>query len=64
MYYIYIKNKNFVHQVGNQPRLFYNARSTTHQDSAVQINIRAVKRTGRFLSSSYFDSPLLRIEAY
>ena len=32
MYYIKI-NKNFVHQVGNQPRLYYDARSTNHQDS-------------------------------
>jgi hypothetical protein len=30
MYYILI-NKNFVHQIGDQPRLYYNARSTTHQ---------------------------------
>jgi len=26
-------NKNFVHQVGDQPRLYYDARSTNHQDS-------------------------------
>jgi len=25
-------NKNFVHQVGDDPRLYYNARSTNHQD--------------------------------
>jgi hypothetical protein len=25
-------NKNFVHQVGDQPRLYYDARSTNHQD--------------------------------
>ena len=31
MYYMSI-NKNFVHQVGNQPRLYYDARSTNHQD--------------------------------
>ena len=31
MYYIYI-NKNFVHQVGDQPRSYYDARSTNHQD--------------------------------
>ena len=31
MYYIQI-NKNFVHQVGNQPRFYYVARSTNHQD--------------------------------
>ena len=34
MYYIKIK-KNFVHQVGNQPRLYYNARSTNHQEGMV-----------------------------
>ena len=35
MYYIYIYiykiNKNFMHQVGNQPGLYYDARSTNHQ---------------------------------
>ena len=32
MYYMYI-NKNFVHQVGDQPRLYYDAaRSTNHQE--------------------------------
>jgi len=31
MYYIYI-NKNFVHQVGDQPMSYYDARSTNHQD--------------------------------
>jgi hypothetical protein len=31
MYYIQI-NKNFVHHVGDQPRLYYDARSTNHQD--------------------------------
>jgi len=25
-------NKNFVHQVGDQTRLYYDARSTNHQD--------------------------------
>jgi len=30
MYYLKI-NKNFVHQVGNQPKLYYDARSTNHQ---------------------------------
>jgi len=30
---LYIKIiKNFVHQVGNEPRLYYDARSTDHQD--------------------------------
>jgi hypothetical protein len=28
----YNKNKNFVHQVGDQPRLHYDARSTNHQE--------------------------------
>jgi len=37
MYYIKI-NKNFVHQVGNQPRLCYDARSTNHQVS-LQVNL-------------------------
>jgi len=33
-YYINKEIKNFVHQVGNQPRLYYDAaRSTNHQDS-------------------------------
>jgi len=31
MYYMEI-NKNFVHQVGDQTRLYYDARSTNHQD--------------------------------
>ena len=31
MYYMSI-NKNFVHQVGDQPRLYYDARSTNHQE--------------------------------
>jgi len=31
MYYVEI-NRNFVHQVGDQPRLYYDARSTNHQD--------------------------------
>jgi len=31
MYYIEIK-KNFVHQFGDQPRIYYDARSTSHQD--------------------------------
>jgi hypothetical protein len=31
MYYMLI-NKNFVHQVGDQPRLYYDARSTNHQE--------------------------------
>jgi len=30
MYYTQI-NKNFVHQVGDQPRLYYDARSTIHK---------------------------------
>jgi len=25
-------NKNFVHQVGNQPRLYYDARSANYQE--------------------------------
>ena len=37
-------NKNFVHQVGDQPRLYYDARPTNHQDlknlSAFEIVIR------------------------
>jgi hypothetical protein len=28
----YNKNKNFVHQVGDQPRLHYDARSTNQQE--------------------------------
>jgi hypothetical protein len=28
---LYVNNKNFVHQVGNQPRLYCDARSTSHQ---------------------------------
>jgi hypothetical protein len=32
MYYIKI-NKNFVHQVGIQPKLYYDAQSTNHQDN-------------------------------
>jgi hypothetical protein len=31
MYHMQI-NKNFMHQVGDQPRLYYDARSTNHQD--------------------------------
>jgi hypothetical protein len=31
MYYMQI-NKNFVHQVGDQPRLYYDVRSTNYQD--------------------------------
>jgi len=34
MYYMQI-NKNFVHQVGDQPRLYYDARLTSHQDPIV-----------------------------
>jgi len=30
--YIISYHKNFAHQVGNQPRLYYDARSTSHQD--------------------------------
>jgi hypothetical protein len=30
-------NKNFVHQVGDQPRLYYDARSTNHQDLYIRI---------------------------
>jgi len=26
------KNRNFMHQVGDQPELYYDARSTNHQD--------------------------------
>jgi hypothetical protein len=31
MYYMYT-NKNFVHRVGDQPRLYYDALSTNHED--------------------------------
>jgi hypothetical protein len=31
MYYMQI-NKNFVHQVGDQPRLYYDIRSANHQN--------------------------------
>jgi len=31
MYYMQI-NKNFMHQAGDEPRLYYEARSTNHQD--------------------------------
>jgi hypothetical protein len=30
-------NKNFVHQVGDQPRLYYDARSTKHQDILYEV---------------------------
>jgi hypothetical protein len=32
-------NKNFVHQVGDQPRLYYDARLASHQDE-VAIDVR------------------------
>jgi len=38
-------NNNFVHQVGDQPRLYYAARSTNHQDIPDNIVI-AYLRTG------------------
>jgi hypothetical protein len=36
MYYMQI-NKNFVHQVGYQSRLYYDARSTNHQDQETNL---------------------------
>jgi hypothetical protein len=39
MYYIKI-NKNFVHQVGNQPRLYYDPRSTNHQNIYALLKLR------------------------
>jgi len=32
-------NKNFVHQVGEQTWLYYDARSTSHQELSVLINV-------------------------
>jgi len=34
MHYMWI-NKNLLHQVGDKPRLYYDARSTNHQDLSV-----------------------------
>ena len=41
---LYINN-NFVHQVGNQPRLYYDARSTNHQDNSGNYRIWADTET-------------------
>ena len=38
-------NKNFVHQAGDEPRLYYNARSTNHQErgrSSLSANGRKI----------------------
>jgi hypothetical protein len=35
---IYV-NKYFVHQVGNQPRLYYDARSTNHQPKTLFVSV-------------------------
>jgi len=44
-------NKNFVHQVGDQPRLYYDAaRSTNHQEHKINI------RTGPHLVCQYLVS--------
>jgi hypothetical protein len=37
-------NKNFMHQVGDQPKLYYDARSTNHQD-LFSYRKRGVKTT-------------------
>jgi hypothetical protein len=43
MYYMKI-NKNFVHQVGDQPRLYYDARSTNHQDTPTNYSFWLYKK--------------------
>jgi DUF1680 family protein len=52
MYYMQI-NKNFVHQVGNQPRLYNYERSTNYQDSSRNVFQIFWKITVRFEVLSY-----------
>jgi hypothetical protein len=50
MYYMEI-NKNFVHQVGDESRLYYDARSTNHKD--VNLLLRHYYVWIRLLCSYY-----------
>jgi len=37
---LYVRDKNFVHQVGDQPRLYYDARSTNHQEQTKGLSVQ------------------------